>query len=196
MEWTVDKSGALAVKFSEGKYIHVLPFTKYQFERFIWETAPSWCDYEKVIEETGRVSPHKIDRKNLSCAFLTNINFDEARKISNWLGARLPVIKEWKEAYECIFTDDRFFEKALKCMTEAMRHRNKIDRRIFKLLEALSSLGIKRWELGIGELVSEFSAAPYGRIYLKLGKNQQAMVTGSSCEKTRHKSFGFCAVSG
>ena len=194
MEFIIDRSGAPAVKFSETKYIHILPVTKYQFERFIWKTSPSWCDYEKIIEDTGRVSPNGINRKNLSSAFLTNVNFEEALEFSKWLGVRLPTVKEWDEASDIVFREERLFENALKYMTE-IKEKQKIDRRILKLIDSLCKLGIKRKDLNnvIGELVCEFLAEPYGRIYLKYNQGQ-ALVTGSPSTKTRGNDFGFCGV--
>ncbi|ODS34709.1 MAG: hypothetical protein SCARUB_00145 [Candidatus Scalindua rubra] len=194
MEFMIDRSGAPAIKFSGTKYIYILPVTKYQFERFIWSTAPSWCDYEKIIEDTGRISPHEINIKNLSSAFLTNINFEEAQEICRWLCGRLPTVKEWDEVYEMVFSNYLLFDEALKYMTE-MKEKRKIDIRILKLLEHLHRLGIKRRDLNssIGELVSEFPVEPYGRIYLKHNQ-EQALITGSPSKKTRGNNFGLCCV--
>lgn len=190
MEFRIDKTGALVVRFSIDKYIQVLPVTKYQFERFVWESAPS-LDYETML--TGRASPEEVTRENLPSAFMTNINFEEAQKSAQWFGARLPTVKEWEEAYDTAFRDENLFEEALEYMVR-LKTTHRIERRILKLLEGLCKLGIKRSELECGELVSEFSQEPYGRIYLKYSNNQQALVTGNPGRKTRDTNFGFCWV--
>ncbi|MEW6620458.1 MAG: hypothetical protein AB1422_14175, partial [bacterium] len=93
-------------------------------------------------------------------------------------------------AYDTAFRDENLFEEAL----EYMKTTQKIERRILKLLEGLCKIGIKRSDLGCGELVSEFSQEPYGRIYLKYSNKEEALVTGSPSRKTRDKNFGFCWV--
>jgi hypothetical protein len=45
IEFQVDDSGSVAVRFNEGKYVSLLPLTLYQLERYIWTFAPDWLDY-------------------------------------------------------------------------------------------------------------------------------------------------------
>lgn len=189
----IDKSGAPAIKFSETKYIHLLPVTKYQFERFIWQASPSCCDYEKIIEDTGRISPDEINKKNLSSAFLTNINFEEALEFSTWLGARLPTDKEWEEAYNNVFKNSDLFKEIIEYFQSA--DKQQLDLRILKLIKSLINIKIMRNDLGnyLGELVSEFPISPYGRIYLKSNETT-AQVLGRPSRKMKDSDFGCCCV--
>jgi hypothetical protein len=195
MEFVIDRSGAPLVKFSKQKYIHVLPVTKYQLERFIWQIASFWCDYEVFLKDTERITPQKITPENFPAVFVTNINFEEALIISKWLGARPPVIKEWDEAYEVPFERKSLFREALNFITKVKR-RQKVDKRIEILLDRLDDFGIQRKDLclKIGEFACEFQREPYGRIYLKSENKNQALVTGSPSKKTRGENFGFCGV--
>lgn len=194
MKFITDKSGAPAVRFSEGKFINVLPVTKYQFERFIWKSAPLWCDYKKMIEDSARISPVEVNKRNLSAAFMTNINFEEALEFSEYFGLRLPTVKEWDEVYDILFRED-LFKETLEYM-EGINGKQKIDRRVWGLIKSLHSLGIKRSDLNsyFGELVCEFPVEPFGRIYLAYSNKRQVLVTGSPSTKTRDKNFGFCGV--
>ena len=224
MEFIIDASGAPAVKFSEGKYIQILPVTRYQFERFIWKRMPAWCEYEKSLEEVGRISPDEVTKENFASAFMTNINYDEALEFSQWLGGRLPTVREWDIAYDVVLCKGDLFRDALDYIyhragqkskqttpisslfgvnkgrhkrTHESTENTRIDRRIVKLLEEFVRQGIKRADLNdavIGELVSEYPGPHYGRIYLKYTNKNQALVTGNQARKTRNRDAGFCVV--
>lgn len=224
MEFIIDASGAPAVKLSEGKYIQILPVTRYQFERFIWKRMPSWCDYEKALEETGRISPDEVTEENFASAFMTNVNFDEALEFSQWLGGRLPTVREWDSAYDAVLCRDDLFKDALDYIyhraeqkskqttpipsllgmnkvrhkrTDESKENARIDGRIVKLLEEFVKQGIKRTDLNdtvIGELVCEYPGPHYGRIYLKYINKNHALVTGNQARKTRNRDAGFCVV--
>jgi len=196
MKFITDKSGAPLVKFSDAKYIHVLPVTKYQFERFVWQVAPSWCDYEALIPETSRVSTDAITPDNFPQAFLVNVNFEEVLSFFKWSGSRPAAVKEWDEACEKIFAKKELFKEAYVYMNKAFREGQKVDRRISKLLKKLCDFKIRRQDLNckIGELACEFSKEPYGKIYLKQDDKSQGLVTGSPRRKARGNNFGFCGV--
>ncbi len=194
MEFIIDKSGALSVKILKGKYINVLPLTKYQFERFIWETAPEWCDYNEIIKTTGRVTPTRVNKQNHLSALLSNINFDEALEISRWFGSRPPTAKEWDVAYDMAFGEVRLFKEALIYMEKA-KERSKLDIRMIRLIENMHSSGVKRKDLynTVGELVCEYPLEPFGRIYLKR-PDDQLLVTGKPSTKTRDLKFVYCGI--
>ncbi len=215
MDFILDNSGAPMVQFSEKMYICVLPVTKYQFERYIWKTAPAWCDYEMVIKKTGRVSPSKVTSHNLSQAFLTKINFEEALKISAWLGGRPPTEEEWDEAYKGVFSKDDLLEEAFRFLEigEPLHNRNNcgtfsgekrhVDRRFIEFLRKLISLEVQRKNLNdrninnndVGELVSEYpisgdSIEPYdGMIFLKY-PGRRVRVTGRPILSMRNRTYG------
>lgn len=197
MEFIIDKSGAPLVKFSKEKYIHVFPVTKYQLERFVWQTASLWCDYEIFLKGGKRISPQAITRENFSDVFMTNINFEEALMISKWLGTRPAIVKEWDEACEGLFEQETLFEETLNFITKVKHEQKlKVDTRIEILMSRLNTLGIQRKDicLKIGEFACEFPGDPYGRLYLKSENKNQALITGSPSKKTRGENFGFCGV--
>lgn len=195
LEFLIDGSGTPVARFYRNEYINILPVTKYQFERFIWKAAPSWCNYHAIIEKIGRISPVEINQNNLSSIFITEVSFKEALEYSKFFGGRLPTLREWDRAYDSIFTRGELFEEALKYMESVPVSR--IDKRIIKLVEYLIKHNIKRTDLNdaIKELVCEFPVTAYpGRIYLKYCREDYALVAGNPSTETRGKEFGFCMV--
>jgi len=69
------------IKFDTNKYTHIFHVTKYQFERYIWETAPN-IDYDKIIAENPRIPPDEISSKNLKSLFMTNVTLREASEFA------------------------------------------------------------------------------------------------------------------
>jgi hypothetical protein len=194
MEFIIDYSGAPAVRFSKNKYISVLPVTKYQFERIIWNTASCWQEYKRLLEISGRVAPHEINIGNLSSVFITGISFDEGMSYAKCMDGRLPTGKEWESAYE-FFQDTELFSNALNFLIQSSSR--KIDKRLITLLKQLVNIGIIRTEFyNIKEITPEFSKRPYGIIYTKSLQNRTALVTGQPAREVRRNDFGFCVVSG
>ena len=110
LNFILDPFGFPMVKSEKRKfYIHLLPVTRYQFERFICSSGKtgygdSWYD---IIESLNhRVSPAKIDSTNYEGAFISGITPTEAMDFISLMGENfdLPTVEEWREAY-------RFLEK-------------------------------------------------------------------------------------
>ncbi len=193
-EIIVDRTGAPLIRFSERKYISVLPVTKYQFERYIGDTAPEWCDYDALVAETGRVSPVNLTKELVSQAFVTNINFEEALDVAEWLGGRPCSVAEWDEVYDVFWKQDELFEKTLTLLNS--EDDKQVDRRWIVLLEALKKFGISRAGLNelVEELVSECFGKSYGRISLKHRQGETARVPGSPDTETKNLHCGFSYI--
>lgn len=191
MDFIVDRTGAPLVHIGSQRYISVLPVTKYQFERYIWSCAPEALDYQTIVEKTGRVSPTQINKNNVLSAFMTFINFSESIHFCDWLKARLPTCNEWNTAFDMVFSNDNLFDDVFDLLQHS-EHLNMIDIRLWKLIEVLKQLDIKRWTLKIQEIVPEFATEPYGRLFIRQGKNLQAHVTGNPPQSQKSTLFGFC----
>ena len=100
-------------------YLHLLPVTKLQFERFLAEQPGGSFDfkwYDAVLgldaEKTGRVAPHAVKAGNYWQAFLTGIRPDEARVYAQWCEEdggdeyAVPTQVEWWTAYEYLKQQD------------------------------------------------------------------------------------------
>ncbi len=192
-DFHIDETGTPLAAYARGKYIAVLPVTKYQFERYIWETAPNWINYDLLLEQTGRVSPKEINRNNIGQAFISNINFREAELFCRWAKARPPSSTEWNESHKIRF-HNRIIERCVKYLhsNEAAK---KVDPRLLTLFTKMHEYGITPNDTtDIGELVSEFSAHPYGRIYLKYDLDDEAFITGSKPAEIKCPEFGFTYI--
>ncbi len=105
LNFILDPLGFPMVKLEKtGFYIHLLPVTRYQFERFICRSGikgygDSW--YEIVESLNHRISPVKIDHTNYEGAFISGITPMEAMDFICFLGKDfdLPTVEEWREAY-------------------------------------------------------------------------------------------------
>lgn len=105
LNFILDLSGFPMVKLEKkGFYIHLLPVTRYQFERFICSSGKkgygdSW--YETIESLNHRVSPAKIDSSNYEGAFISGVTPAEAMDFIGMMGANydLPTVEEWREAY-------------------------------------------------------------------------------------------------
>lgn len=84
-------------------FIHLLPVTRIQFERFISISGKGYGDswYEAVESLNSRVSPAKIDSENYEGAFIGGITPSEAMDFIHSLGKSydLPTVEEWQDAY-------------------------------------------------------------------------------------------------
>lgn len=85
-------------------YMHWLPVTKIQFERFICDrpsTRFDWSWYEEVTENNPRIPPQKITIDNYWQAFMTALQPSEVRIFSEFCGAEyeIPTIEQWDRAF-------------------------------------------------------------------------------------------------
>jgi len=106
MQYEIDLKGFPMVLIeSAGLWVHWLPVTKVQFERFLCETGDARYDdkwYAQVRELNPRISPREIRQNNYWQAFLTGIFPYEAESFARWIGEgyRLPTDVEWKQIWE------------------------------------------------------------------------------------------------
>lgn len=102
---TTDPLGFPMVWIEEiGAFIHWLPVTKVQFEKFIAATPDPLFDdawYRRILDLNPRVGSLGIGPKNYWNAFLTGILPEEARRFATWCGHEysLPTLKEWQKAF-------------------------------------------------------------------------------------------------
>jgi formylglycine-generating enzyme required for sulfatase activity len=90
-----------------GLWVHWLPITKIQFERFLCETGDARYDakwYSQVLDLNPRISPREIRQNNYWQAFLTGILPYEAESFARWIGEgyRLPTDVEWRQIWEAV----------------------------------------------------------------------------------------------
>lgn len=90
-----------------GAFIHWLPVTKIQFEKFMASTAdPRFDDawYRQVLALNPRVAIPEIDPKNYWNAILTGLLPEEALRFAAWCGEgySIPTLKEWQTAYAAL----------------------------------------------------------------------------------------------
>lgn len=85
-------------------FVHALPVTKFQFEKFISESKLSdftdkW--YENILKLNPRISCRKFTEKNYWKLFITGIYPKEAVKFAEYLGDdyRIPEVREWRKIY-------------------------------------------------------------------------------------------------
>jgi len=195
-EFIIDDSGGVAVKFEKHKYIQVIPVTKYQFERFIWQTGSCWDDYNQAIKDLSRISPQQLNKQKIINLFARNICFEDAQRFCKHFKARIPTKEELDRAYKSIFQYNILFQEVLSYI-RSQRHKKDSDARIIKIIEAFVKIRIIRKGFGtlagIGELVSEFSDEPYGRIYARLN-NEFGLVTGNPSTKSKDPMFVFSCI--
>ncbi len=193
MDFVIDRSGVPAAMFSPNKYIQVLPLTIYQYERFLWQSAPGW----NVSGRTDSIPPQDFDRNNISKAFISNLSFEDAYCVCHDLcGGRPPAADEWEVAFGLLFQHENLLERALTYV-HSLDNNSLIDTRVVRLLTHMVAVGIRRTELiELYELVSEFpiSSGMFGQVCLKSCHQSDAIVTGDPPAKTRNARFGFSVV--
>lgn len=86
-------------------YLHWLPITKIQFERFLCSTSDIEFDdtwYDEVMALNPRESPRDLSSENYWRALLTGILPSEAEKFARWCGPEYRVLSrdEWLSAYD------------------------------------------------------------------------------------------------
>jgi hypothetical protein len=180
------------IEFDESKYTHVFPVTKYQFERYIWETAPD-INYDELIKANPRISPDALDKKKLKQLFMTGLSFTEACNFAKWMGGRLPVRKEVEAIYKhlCSMQVEKIFD--------SIKNSRDMDRRSLialtkilnlfqndKVADVIESSKIK-------ELCSEMSFEPYKPIYAKHGSGWSHLV-GTDAYDTRIDDTAFRVI--
>ena len=103
MECIIGKDKFPLIKFENDRYTHIFPVTKYQFERYIWESerAPD-INYDDMLKTNPRISPEEVSKKKLNPLFITNITFREASDFARWMKGRLPVRDEIEVIYNCL----------------------------------------------------------------------------------------------
>jgi hypothetical protein len=185
MEFIIGNDKFPLIKFEDNKYSHIFPVTKYQFERYIWETAPG-IDYDTIV--FPRVSPDEINKKNLKHLFVTNITFKEATEYANWLEGRLPAKDEIEKIYFYISENI----KEIYNLPNLLKNETSIDRRFFVIINKLKQNGIENF-MQISEFCREYITVD-GRIYIKKFNCSFSEIVGPSPLEFRNKDCGFRVI--
>jgi hypothetical protein len=90
-----------------GAFMHWLPVTKIQFEKFIAASSGGFFDdawYRRLLDLNPRVAVTGIDPQNYCNAFLTGVLPEEARQFAAWCGGEysLPTFADWQKAYAAL----------------------------------------------------------------------------------------------
>lgn len=191
-EIILDNYGAPAVALEKDLYIHVIPVTKYQFERYVWEEAPKEFNMDSLNWDKARVSPNEIDSNNLGQLWVNNVSFEEALDFACWNGGRLPTKKEWIQARQTVWAKKGLLDKTKKAMAKSS------DSRLIEMMDRISLLTSTREELvgkKIGELASEYPAPNFGNIALMFMDNSQpAYITGTEAISYKKEDCSFCCI--
>lgn len=196
-KWRVDASGGMLVQFDERKYVSVLPVTKHQFERYLWNAAPSWCDYAALVEETGRITPSQVTEENLTEVFLTNISFLDAEQFCWWVHGRLPTWKDLEGIYQTLFRQNGFL-KTMRQESEASLSSDALplDTRWERLVDTLIEKRISRYALNesVGEFASLYTnKSSYGKIHA-MYQHTKRFLGRSSRSDVKNTDFGFSYI--
>jgi hypothetical protein len=92
-----------------GAYMHWLPVTKLQFERFIaTQAAPGFDDgwYERVLDLNPRAAVAQLAPENYWRALITGVRPEEARQFAAWCGEEyaVPTLEDWRRSYAALAT--------------------------------------------------------------------------------------------
>jgi hypothetical protein len=87
-----------------GAFMHWLPVTKVQFEKFIAASSEDPFDdawYSRLLDLNPRVAVAEIAPENYCNAFLTGVLPEEANRFAAWCGGEysLPTFEDWQKAY-------------------------------------------------------------------------------------------------
>lgn len=180
------------IKFDSNKYTHIFPITKYQFERYIWETTPN-IDYDKIIAENPRIPPDEISSKNLKHLFITNITFREASEFANWIGGRLPAKGELDKLDSYISRVE--IGEISYYLFKHLKNEASIDRRFLTILDVIKNMNIKniRYFTQIGEFCREYISID-GRIYIKRLNGSYSEIVGDDPSGVKKKDYGFRVI--
>lgn len=193
--YILDNSRAPLLRLSENenKYISLLPVTKYQFERYIYEAAPSWCRYDAIVEQKNRIPLSALNHKNFFNLFLTNITFEEAQQFCLWVHGRLPSARDYEDAYHKLFREPSLLEDVLQTLLE--HESNTYDQRLLMLLNVFKNAQIKRYNIdeAIRGFLCEFPRPPYGDIYL-WHEGKKIPLAAPNPLSTRKHGWGFSYI--
>ncbi len=93
MKMIIGKDMFPLVHLDGSRYTQLMPVTRYQFERYIWETAPEF-DYKVNIDGNPRISTKDLNKDNVSQMFISDLSSEQALGYAKWMEGRLPVKKE------------------------------------------------------------------------------------------------------
>lgn len=137
LNFILDPSGFPMVKLDKQNFfIHLLPVTRYQFERFICASPKKeYGDsrYEAIETMNPRVTPAKIDSSNYEGVFISGITPEEALDFLNFQGEGfdLPKVEEWQDAYRYLKNHAEFVREFPEFSSEGIT--GKILKRISEL---------------------------------------------------------------
>lgn len=149
MELIYDRTNFPLIKIDPlNTYIHVLPVTKIQFERFLSDpyASPDSQEYtSSIIELNPRIPPNDFNADEAWKIFATALLPDEINRFTNWLGPsyRLPTRQEWittKEWLEHINADA--FQIEISKLNEMNILANTLIRKIYEVYSAKSALDV------------------------------------------------------
>ena len=125
MRWSFDRLGFPLLRIGETKLeFHLLPVTKWQFERFLEEpdgVGDDW--YEALLQLNPRASFRRFPPEHRERLFLTGLLGHEALLFAGWMGGgfRLPEVEEWREAFRWL-EEQRFDEKVFQDLLGGCAH--------------------------------------------------------------------------
>jgi hypothetical protein len=169
MKMIIGKDKFPLIQLNNDKFMHVVPITKMQFERYIWETAPEDVDYEKIISDDPRITPYAINVHNVSQLFVKGLSVSQVNGYLNWIGGRLPTKQELGEAYKLL--EDLKIESIQKA-AEAESQVYEIDKRFGFIINALCVQGFtgqkgifKTIQKNLPELSVRDASLPNGEMF-------------------------------
>lgn len=134
-----DKTGFPLIEIKKmNLFVHALPVTKIQFEKFISDSnTTDFTDlwYENILKSNPRGSYRKFTDKNYWNLFMTGIYPEEADKFAEYLGRdyRIPTIGEWREIY-------RYFNEDFRPVNSAVLLSEVKTDKILSILEGIKKL--------------------------------------------------------
>lgn len=192
MKFKIGRDKFPLIEFEESKYAHVFPVTKYQFERYIWETA-SDVDYDELIKANPRISPDALDNKKLKQLFMTGLSFTEASNFAKWMGGRLPAKGELDKFGSYISRAE--IGKIRYYLSEHLKKEASIDKRFLTILTVFENMNIEdvRYFTQIGEFCREYISID-GRIYIKRLNGSYSEIVGDDPPGVKNKDYGFRVI--
>ncbi len=185
MEFIIGKDKFPLIKFEDSKYAHILPVTKYQFERYIWENALN-INYKEIIKGNPRITPYEVNTSNLNNLFITEVSFTGACNYCFWGGGRLPLKSETNKISNILSSIN------IKEFLDSVSSNNEIDKRCLVILKTLLSKGSATMDevhkcIRSNEFFTELPVSfngNFGGIYTgKLNEGYYSQVTGKKDDK-------------
>ena len=177
------------LQFENKKYTHIVPVTKYQFERFIWETSPG-LNYDAMIEKNSRISPHELNINNGHNLFINQLSFDQALIFARWMGGRLPTKNEINVIYDHIASINpgsllKFYKDRLVSITHG-----ELDARWLTLISIISYYDedLVFLHFKTKEIVSKLVTLPGSELFLTDINTRQCLPFAGN----RQSSGSFC----